>query len=85
MNEPIRITDRDSVGHVLWRLRRQAAITPDGLAHRLDLSRSGVCRRESTGHIPAAALIEHAAALGYDVALIPRRHLHAVDTDRRTA
>lgn len=67
----IPLTDRRGLGHVLWRLRTAAGISPEGLAARLHMSRSGVCRRESHGHFPAAALIQHAQALGCTVALIP--------------
>lgn len=68
----IRLTDRRGIGHILWRLRTDAGISLDGIAHRLGISRSGAGRREALGFLPASALIEHAHALGYDLALIPR-------------
>lgn len=74
----IPLTDRRGLGHVLWRLRTAAGHTPDGLAARLRMSRSGVCRREAYGFLPASALIDHLDALGYDLVAVPR-------TDRRTA
>jgi hypothetical protein len=69
----ITLTDRHGIGHVLWKLRRAAGISPEGMAARLAMSRSGVLRREGYGHMPAAALVEHAQALGCTVALIPPR------------
>lgn len=66
----IRLTGR-GIGHTLRRLRHDAGMTPEGLAHRLSMSRSGVLRREQIGYLPAAALIQHAQALGCTVALIP--------------
>lgn len=68
----IRLTDRRGIGHILWRLRRLTTMSPDGLAFRLGLSRAGLYRREARGQLPASALIDHARALGYDLALIPR-------------
>lgn len=70
--EPIHLTDRIDIGNTLWRLRYEARMSPDGLAARLGLSRSGISKRECYGRIPASALIQHARALGYDLALIPR-------------
>jgi len=89
----IPLTDRRGVGHILWRIRRQHGISPEGLAARLGMSRSGVCRREAYGHLPAAALIDHAQALGYRVTLTPIRRRDtgtgwpdagALTPDRRT-
>ena len=69
---PATLTNRRSLAHTLWRIRTDAGMSPDGLAVRLGMSRSGVCKREHDGRIPASALIDHARALGYDLALIPR-------------
>lgn len=71
----IRLTDRRGIGHVLWRIRRTAGMSPEGLANRLGMSRSGVLRREGRGFMPAQALVDHAQALGYAVVLLPARHL----------
>lgn len=70
--DAILLNDRRGIGHVLWRLRHANHMTPEGLAARLGMSRSGVCRREAVGYLSASALIDHAHALGYDLALIPR-------------
>lgn len=70
----ILLDDRRGIGHVLWRLRHTARMTPEGLAARIGMSRSGVCRREALGFLPASALIEHLDALGYDLVAAPRVH-----------
>ena len=82
----VRLTDRHGIGHNLRRIRRAAGISPDGLAARLSMSRSGVCRREAYGFLPAAALIAHLDALGYDVVAVPRAvRAGKLTPDRRTA
>lgn len=75
--DAILLTERRRVGDILWRLRHDAQLTLDTLAHRLNISRSGVSRREAFGHLPAEALIEHLDALGYDLVAIRRtEHTH---------
>lgn len=71
---PIPLTDRIAIATTLWHLRQDAGQSLDGLAVRLGISRSGVHKREVDGRIPASALIQHADALGYDLALIPREN-----------
>lgn len=70
------------LGQLLRRLRHDAGMTPEGLANRLAMSRSGVLRREQIGFLPADALITHARALGHRVALIRD---DALTPDRRPA
>lgn len=70
----IRLLTGRHLGQCLRRLRHNAGMTPEGLAHRLTMSRSGVLRREQIGFLPADALITHVNALGYRVALVPARH-----------
>jgi hypothetical protein len=86
---PLPLADRRSIAYTLWLLRQNAGMSPDGLAARLGMSRSGVFKREHDGRIPASALVEHARALGYTLALIPRAGTGwPADTptpDRRTA
>ena len=70
---------RAGLGTFLRRLRHEAGLTLDQVAALTHITRKGVCNRELHGSaLPAAALVEHLAALGYDLALIPH-------TDRRTA
>lgn len=66
----IRLNSGRHLGQCLRRLRHSAGISPEGLARRLTMSRSGVLRREQVGFLPADALITHANALGYGVALV---------------
>jgi hypothetical protein len=68
----IRLADRIDIGNTLWQLRQDAHLGPTALAARLQMSVSGLHKRECDGRMPAAALIQHARALGYDLALIPR-------------
>jgi hypothetical protein len=77
--QPAILTDRRNIAHTLWRLRGDTGMSLDGLANRLGLSRSGICKREHDGRIPASALVDHARALGYALALVP------LTADRRTA
>jgi transcriptional regulator with XRE-family HTH domain len=52
------------VGPILRALRLAAGINADTLARRINMSRSGVYRRESGQvHIPTAELITHLEAL----------------------
>jgi DNA-binding transcriptional regulator YiaG len=69
----IRLTTSDTIGTALKHMRQDAGQSLDGLALRLGISRSGVHKREHDGRVPTSALVRHARALGYDVALIPRR------------
>ena len=81
MTTPIVPANGGDLGQLLRRLRHDAGMSPEGLARRLTMSRSGVLRREQIGFLPADALIAHARALGYDVALVPR--LADIPTDNR--
>lgn len=73
----IRIDHDTDIGRIIAQLRRDAGYTGLSLARRLHISRSGIAKRENTASMSTAALVAHLAALGYDLALIPR-------TDRRT-
>ena len=69
---PIRLTGgRAAIAVALWSIRRTTGISPEGLAARLGLSRSGIYKRETDGRIPTAGLIDHVQALGWTVALVP--------------
>lgn len=71
---------RTGLGPLLRRLRQEAGLTLDQVGARAHISRKGVCNRELPGSaLPAAALVEHLAAVGYQVALVP------IQPDRRPA
>lgn len=64
---------RAGLGGFLRQLRHDAGLTLDQVAARCHVTRKGMCNRELHGSaLPAAALVEHLAALGYDLALIPK-------------
>jgi transcriptional regulator with XRE-family HTH domain len=71
---PLRIRSEEQALRLLGKLRQLAGLTQADLAKKLRVSPSTVKRREQTRlGVYAAALIETADALGYDIALIPRR------------
>lgn len=73
---------RTGHGSLLRRLRTTAGLTLDDIGQRCHITRKGMCNRELKGvALPAAALIEHLDALGYDVIAIKRDG----DMERRTA
>jgi transcriptional regulator with XRE-family HTH domain len=75
---------RTGLGTLLRRLRHQAGLTLDQVGERAHMSRKGISMRELNGvALPAAALIEHLDALGYDVIAVPRAGATALD--RRSA
>lgn len=79
---------RTGLGSFLRRLRHDAGLTLDQVAARVHITRKGMCNRELHGSaLPAAALVEHLAALGYDLALVPHAEPGAglLTPDRRTA
>lgn len=78
--EPIRITHSSNLGQLLRNLRHKAGLSQQALARTAHVSKSGLSAREQRSGMTAGALIDHARALGYDVALLP-----ALTPDRRTA
>jgi hypothetical protein len=69
----IMLADGHNLGPLLRNLRHDVGLTLDEVGRRAYITRKGVCNRELHGvALPAAALIEHANALGYDLALVPR-------------
>lgn len=70
----ITLTAPRQIGPALRRIRKQCGITVNQLVVGSFLTRSCVYRRESTGAISSASLIDHAHVLGFDLALIPQRH-----------
>lgn len=76
----LRLPRRD-LGPLLRRLRLDQGLTLDQVAARCHVSRKAICSRELNGvALPAAAAVEHFDALGYDLALIPRRAAPVDDT-----
>lgn len=66
------IIQRDThVGPVLRTLRTDAGLSTRDLAAVAHISKSGVAKRETQPGGTVGALIDHAAALGYAVALVP--------------
>lgn len=70
----IRLTSDRRLGTLLRLLRTDAGLTIRDLAAKTQSSPTGICRRENRNGITAWGLIDHARALGFDVALIPARH-----------
>jgi transcriptional regulator with XRE-family HTH domain len=69
---PIVILARDSVvGPILRSLREDAGLSTRQVAALGHVSKSGVAKRETAIGGTIGALIDHAAALGYVVALMP--------------
>jgi hypothetical protein len=82
-NDPIRITHSHNLGHLMRDLRHHAGLSQRGLATLANVTKSGLSAREQRSGMTVGAFIDHARALGYDVALI-RRAGH-LTPDRRTA
>ncbi len=68
------------VGPLLRHLRHRAGLSLRQLADRSHLSTSGIQKRERATSGYVGILIDHAQALGFDVALIPARHAGARPT-----
>lgn len=78
---PIVVLARDSVvGPILRSLREDAGLSTRQVAALAHVSKSGVAKRETSNGGTIGALIDHAAALGYIVALVP-----AGEATRRTS
>ncbi len=73
--QPIRLTDRH-IGNLLRELRERAGLSQLALTRRAHITKSGISARESRSSMTVGALVEHARALGYDLALIPREDSH---------
>jgi transcriptional regulator with XRE-family HTH domain len=88
---PIPLTRASDLGRLLRELRHRAGLSQNALAVRAHVTKSGLSAREQRSGMTVGALVDHARALGYDVALIPRTdlprpRLALVPTpDRRTA
>ncbi|HXM54566.1 MAG TPA: helix-turn-helix transcriptional regulator [Candidatus Dormibacteraeota bacterium] len=78
--EPIRIGHSSDLGALLRHLRHQAGLSQQKLARRANVTKSGLAARERRNGMTVGAFIDHAQALGYDLALIP-----AQAPDRRAA
>lgn len=68
----ITLNHQRHIGAILRDLRHDAGLTLRELGDRAHVSKSGISKRETNSGITAGALIDHAHALGYDLALIPR-------------
>ena len=69
----IRLRSGRHLGPMLRRIRLDLGLTLDTVGERAHITRKGVCNRELHGvALPAAALIEHLDALGYDVHAVRR-------------
>lgn len=82
-NAPIRIGHSSNLGHLLRDLRHHAGLSQQRLARIANVTKSGLAAREQRSGMTVGAFIDHARALGYDVALI--RAVAALTPDRRTA
>jgi hypothetical protein len=67
----ITLTRTRDVGPILRGLRHRAGLSANQVAARVRISKSGVAKRETQPGCTLGALIDHAAALGYAVALVP--------------
>ncbi len=71
----IRITSGLHVGGLIRRLRHDAGLTLDQLARRVHVTRNAASKRElRSPSLAVAVLVDTAHVLGYDLALIPKRH-----------
>lgn len=69
---PIVVLAKDAVvGPILRSLREDAGLSTRQVAALAHVSKSGVAKRETSIGGTIGALIDHAAALGYVVALVP--------------
>ena len=66
------IDSQERIGPVLRGLRAKAGLTIRQLAELAHVSKSGITKRENRPGGTVELLIEHAAALGYAVALVPK-------------
>jgi DNA-binding transcriptional regulator YiaG len=73
---PIRLAHSSDLGQLLRDLRHRAGLSQRDLARLAHVSKGGLAAREQRSGMTVGALVDHARALGYAVALIP---------DRRTA
>ncbi len=71
-NEPIRVTHHSNLGLLLRELRHHAHLSQNDLARIMHITKSGLAAREQRPGMSVGAFIDHAQALGYDVALIRR-------------
>lgn len=72
-DEMIILSRYQDIGATLRSLRHTAGLTIRDLSARAHVSASAVSKRENHHGITAGALVEHAGALGYRLALIPAR------------
>jgi hypothetical protein len=77
--EPIPVTRASDLGALLRDLRHRAGLSQRTLAGLAHVSKSGLSAREQRSGMTAGALVDHARALGYTLALVP------LTPDRRTA
>jgi hypothetical protein len=75
-SDPIRLSHGSDLGRLLRDLRHQSGLSQVALARAAHITKSGLAAREQRSSMAVGALVDHAKALGYAVALIP---------DRRTA
>jgi len=76
--QPIPLTRYQDLGALLRTLRHDAGLSLNRLAAVAYVSKSALSKREHRSGLTVGALVEHAQALGYTVALVPL-------TDRRPA
>jgi hypothetical protein len=82
-NGPIRIGHSSHLGLILRELRHRAHLSQNELARRMHITKSGLSAREQRPGMSVGAFLDHAGAVGFDVALVPRAG--ALTPDRRTA
>jgi Helix-turn-helix domain len=79
---PIPVTHHSHLGLILRELRHRAGLSQNALARQMHITKSGLAAREQRPGMSVGAFIDHAQAVGYDVALI--RRAGALTPDRRT-
>jgi len=72
-HDPIHLARSSDLGQLLRDLRHQRGLSQRDVARATHISKSGLAAREQRSSMPVGALIGHAQALGYTVALIPAR------------
>jgi transcriptional regulator with XRE-family HTH domain len=70
----ITLTAERRLGPLLRRLRLDAGLTVRQAAALMHVSRSAVAKREASHGMPTDTFAHAAHVLGFDLALIPRRH-----------
>jgi transcriptional regulator with XRE-family HTH domain len=74
MSEQIKITSEEQAGRTLGDLRRNARLRQSDLAAKVHVGISALRDREHGRRgLHVRALVDTAAALGFDVVLVPRR------------